>query len=57
MTGILTELGDKDDWQKAFWFESPNSYLKNRRPKELLKSRPDDVLCAARIEAVGVQHG
>lgn len=57
MSGVLTELMDKDDWQKAFWFESPNSYLKNSKPKSLLSSHPEDVLHAARIEAVGVQHG
>lgn len=57
MADILAELADKDDWQKAFWFESPNSYLKNRKPKALLKSHPEDVLRAAKLEAVGVQHG
>lgn len=57
MVSILAELADKDDWQKAFWFESPNSYLKDRRPKALLKSSPQDVLRAAKIENVGVQHG
>ena len=57
LADILAELADKDDWQKAFWFESPNSYLKSRRPKSLLKSHPEDVLGAAKLEAVGVQHG
>ena len=54
---ILSELADKDDWQKAFWFESPNSYLSNCKPKSLLRTRVEDVLRAAKIEAVGVQHG
>ena len=57
MAAILTQLADKDDWQKAFWFESPNSYLKNRKPKSLLRSESKDVLRAAEIESVGVQHG
>ena len=54
---ILNLFADKDDWQKAFWFGSLNSYLKNRMPKDLLKSHPEDVLRAAEIEATGVQHG
>jgi hypothetical protein len=57
MTAILAMLADKDEWQKAFWFESPNSYLNNRQPKSLLRSQSKDVLRAAEIEAVGVQHG
>ena len=54
---ILNLFADKDDWQKAFWFGSLNSYLKNRMPKDLLKSHPEDVLRAAEIETAGVQHG
>jgi hypothetical protein len=54
---ILRLFSDKDDWQKAFWFGSVNSYLKNKMPKELLKSNPQEVLRAAEIEATGVQHG
>lgn len=54
---ILKLFSDKDDWQKAFWFGSLNSYLKDKMPKEVLQSHPDDVLRAAEIEAAGVQHG
>jgi hypothetical protein len=57
MAKILRLFADKDDWQKAFWFASLNSYLKNRMPKDLLKSHPEDVLRAAELEAIGVQHG
>ncbi|MDE1176345.1 MAG: hypothetical protein PW789_07015 [Edaphobacter sp.] len=57
MEKILGVLQDKDDWQKAFWFASPNSYLKSKAPKDLLKSKPQDVLRAAETEASGVQHG
>jgi hypothetical protein len=57
MAAILSQLADKDGWQKAFWFESPNSYLKNRKPKSLLRSQPEEVVRAAKVEAVGVQHG
>lgn len=57
MEKILQVFADKDDWQKAFWFGSVNSYLKNKMPKDLLKSKPQEVLRAAEIEAAGVQHG
>lgn len=54
---ILKHLADKDDWQKAFWFEGLNSYLKNGKPKQLLRTQSAEVLRAAELEAVGVQHG
>jgi hypothetical protein len=57
MESVLNVLREKDDWQKAFWFSSVNTYLKNKMPKELLKSKPQEVLRAAEIEAAGVQHG
>ena len=57
MQTILNILREKDDWQKAFWFSSMNTYLKNKMPKDLLKSKPQEVLRAAEIEAAGVQHG
>jgi hypothetical protein len=57
MKKVLQVLADKDDWQKAFWFGSVNTYLRNKMPKELLKSEPQEVLRAAVIEASGVQHG
>jgi hypothetical protein len=57
MKKVLQVLADKDDWQKAFWFGSVNTYLKNKMPKDLLKSKPQEVLRAAEIEASGVQHG
>lgn len=57
MRKVLEMFRDKDDWQKAFWFGSVNSYLKNKMPKELLQSHPEEVLKAAEFEASGVQHG
>jgi len=47
----------KNGWETAFWFASLNSYLKNRKPKNLLISDPENVLRAAKIEAAGVKHG
>jgi hypothetical protein len=57
MENILHIFADKDDWQKAFWFGSVNSYLHNKMPKDLLRSKPHEVLRAAEIEVAGVQHG
>ena len=54
---ILLQLRDKDAWQKAFWFESPNGYLSGQSPKSQLRFRSADVLRAARFESEGVQHG
>jgi hypothetical protein len=55
---ILEVFADKKDgWATAFWFESVNSYLKNRKPKDLLVTDPERVLRAAEVEAAGVQHG
>jgi hypothetical protein len=57
MEKILQVLAEKDDWQKAFWFGSVNTFLGNKIPKDLLKSKPQQVLRAAEIEATGVQQG
>jgi hypothetical protein len=56
MENVLNVLREKDDWQKAFWFSSVNTHLKNKMPKELLKSEPQEVLRAAEIEAAGVRQ-
>jgi hypothetical protein len=48
---------EKSGWETAFWFASVNSYLKNKKPKDVLRSNPEGVLKAARAEVVGVQHG
>jgi hypothetical protein len=57
MKKVLQVLAEKDDWQKAFWFGSVNTYLRIKLPKELLKSKLQEVLRAAEIEASGLQHG
>jgi hypothetical protein len=49
--------GQKDGWGAAFWFGSLNGHLGNRKPKELLRSDPKSVLKAAKLEAIGGQHG
>jgi len=57
MKDILREFKEKTPWRIAFWFESPNSYLRNRKPREVLCGAPERVIEAARIEAEGVVHG
>lgn len=48
---------DRAGWRRAFWFDSPNSYLDGRRPKECLSGPLDELLFAARHETQGIQHG
>jgi len=57
MSDILEVLHAKTPWGLAFWFESSNSYLERRAPRELMKSDRQAVLAAAKNEAVGIQHG
>lgn len=54
---VLEILWDRSGWELAFWFDSPNSYLGGRCPKELLADDPEKVLLAARMEKLGVEHG
>lgn len=57
MTDILQVFHDKEGWKIAFWFGSLNSYLNDKKPKDLLLSDPQRVLKAAELEAIGLQHG
>jgi hypothetical protein len=57
MKEILKTLEAKTSWGLAFWFDSPNSYLRKRSPKELMKSDRRLVLAAAKNEAAGILHG
>jgi hypothetical protein len=41
----------------AAWFESTNSGLRGRRPREVLKSDPAAVVAAAKDHIVGSAHG
>lgn len=45
--------GAQDEWRLVFWFDLPSSYLKGRRPKGCLDGPVDDILDAARAEALG----
>jgi Protein of unknown function (DUF2384) len=51
-----TELGRNfDDWELATWFTSPNVWLQNRAPVDLLDSDSQSVLDAARAERFVVE--
>jgi hypothetical protein len=41
----------------AGWFESPSSMLGGRRPRELIATKPDAVIEAARAHMTGPVHG
>jgi hypothetical protein len=41
----------------GFWFDGLNSFLDDRRPKDLLASKPEMVIAAARDEMEGLRHG
>ena len=44
---VLAQLGPISPWRVAVWFESTNSWLGNRRPREILENDPVKVLRAA----------
>ena len=47
----------RSGWSIAFWFAGLNSFLDDRRPQDLLASKPEMVIAAARDEMEGLQHG
>lgn len=50
---VLSELrGVFDGWSLAQWFVHPNTWLRGRRPLDLLSARPAAVLLAARGDRV-----
>ncbi len=55
---ILSADATRTDWQNAFWFVSPNSWLRGAAPKDLLHraSDRDSVLQAARYEVMPAEY-
>jgi hypothetical protein len=41
----------------AYWFGSDNSFLRGKRPQDLLQSAPKRVIAAALDEIEEVSHG
>ncbi len=54
---VLAEFREVSDMRIASWFESTNSYLGGMRPRDLLATRPDDVVAAAKAHMTGPVHG
>jgi hypothetical protein len=49
--------GSVDGWGAAYWFVSINGYLDDCAPQDLLKTKPQAVLEAAKRKVLGVCHG
>ena len=54
---ILATLEQASPIEIASWFESPNSYLDDGRPRDLLASEPELVFGAAADSLVAATHG
>ncbi|CAN7171264.1 hypothetical protein LJR084_000316 [Variovorax sp. LjRoot84] len=54
---ILAVLDDYSPFRVAAWFESTNSSLGGKRPREVIASAPDAVVAAAEDHKVGAVHG
>lgn len=48
--------GHKKDWGMAYWLLSANSFLGGKRPQDLLRTRPKQVIKAAIDEAQAIAH-
>ncbi|NIG34446.1 hypothetical protein C1Y43_09590 [Pantoea sp. ICBG 828] len=58
MKKIIQLFGEtKTPWSLALWFGSPNSWLGNQKPKDLLASAPERVLEAVARAKEGPVHG
>lgn len=58
MKKIIDVFGEtKTPWSLAVWFGTLNSWLGNKKPKDLLISEPNKVLEAARRAKEGPVHG
>ena len=55
---VLEEFhGARSGWSIAFWFAAGNSFLGDERPQDLLTSKSELVIAAAREEMEDIQHG
>lgn len=58
MKSVLEVFGDdKDGWGLAYWFGSANSFLGGRRPQDMVATKPEQVIAAARDELQDAVHG
>ncbi|MCT8341362.1 MULTISPECIES: DUF2384 domain-containing protein [Photorhabdus] len=54
---VIELFKNKTPWSIAIWFGTPNSWLSNKKPKDLLLTQLDDVYMAAKEEVEGPRHG
>jgi len=54
---ILAALDGYSPFRIAAWFESTNSFLGGKRPREVIASAPEAVVAAAEDHKVGAVHG
>ncbi|MBK0365073.1 DUF2384 domain-containing protein, partial [Salmonella enterica] len=55
---VISLFGEKKTpWGLAIWFGSANSWLGGKKPKDVLKTMPGQVLQAAQAELDGGAHG
>lgn len=54
---LMRFAGKKNNWGAAYWFAGANGYLGGRRPQDVLRTDPENVLLAAEDELAGVTHG
>jgi len=55
---VITVLHpQKDGWGLAFWFRSPNTFLDNKRPEDVIHENPGKTVAAAHEEASGFMPG
>lgn len=57
VTQVLEVLAGYSEMRIASWFESTNSYLDGRRPRETLVKQPELTVTAARSGVMGIAHG
>ncbi|WP_238346429.1 hypothetical protein [Pseudomonas taiwanensis] len=58
MQRVIAVLATRmNGWGMALWFESSNSYLAGKLPKDIISSDPDAVVQAAHEEIDGGSHG
>jgi len=50
IAAVLDALGGAHGWETALWFTGANGYLEGLRPVDLLESKPDAVIEAAKHE-------
>lgn len=54
---LMLFAGKRNEWGAAYWFAGANGYLGGKRPQDVLRTNPGEVLLAAHDALTGVTHG